>query len=152
MVSMDSGTRRCVSTVGVVATVTLSLLLSACDKAVSPSDAFVIPHNEVAQVERVAASGDVDAIKRLLAHMETTNAPPQVVERWRAEARRRGDPDELHAHAATLLIDAQRERDPVCRGRLLDEALGDVERALATRDDASSRQLQSMIVLQRGRR
>ena len=119
----------------------LVLGLVACDRVASPSDAFLIPAEEVHSVTGRAESGDMPAIRRLIAHYDASSYQESMAERWRGEARRLGDPDELYYHAARLETAARAERNPVTREALLHEALQSATRAEASRKDTSTKEL-----------
>jgi hypothetical protein len=119
----------------------IAIGLAACGGVASPSDAFLIPMDEVKSVVRRADDGDLAAIKRLIAHYDASSGSDAAAEKWRDEARRLGDPDELYYYAARLETAARAEVEPARRQKLLHEALQSAMRAKASRSDPSSDRL-----------
>jgi len=108
---------------------------------VSPSDAFMIPEDELATVEVAANQGDVAAVKRLIAHYEAVSGSDEVAERWKAVARELGDWEQLNYYAGSRLAAARRENDPAKRRALLIDALAAARRSNASSANPSAQKL-----------
>lgn len=120
----------------------VSLAVTACGSGLeSPSDAFLIPPDQMAVLTMQADSGDVVAVKRLIAHYDATSGNDGLAEEWRAKARALGDAQELYYYAAGLFIKAQRENDPGKKRGMLEEALKAAERSSSSHADAYTQKL-----------
>ncbi len=120
----------------------LSLAVSGCDDGIkSPSDAFLIPQEQMATVVKEAKAGDLGSVKRLIAHYEATSGNDALVEEWRAKARSLGDAQELYYYAAKLFTKARTETDPVKKREMLVDALKAAERSSSSHADASTQKL-----------
>nr|WP_310524663.1 hypothetical protein [Polymorphobacter sp.] len=118
----------------------LVALLSACEPK-SPSDVFLIPRERLVLEERDGNSGDLAAIKRLIAHYDATSGNERAAEKWRAKARSFGDAQELHSYAAGLSVRALAEPDPLKKRRILTEALESAKRSYKNDPDVSTQDL-----------
>lgn len=115
-----------------------------CSQASSSEDVF-LSASEQAVVETAAESGDLPAIKRLIAHIEAGGDVDDAAGAWRARARRMGDPQELYHHAARRLVEAQEAEDAERRASLLEEALEAARRSYAGSADPSTQLLVEQI-------
>lgn len=118
----------------------LSCGLLSC-RASSPSEAFVISDDKLPAVTAKAEAGDLEAIKRLIAHYEASPESESVAEMWRERARSAGDPEELYYYAARLLTSSKQEADPAEKQSMLRSALDAALRSGRGRDDAATRRL-----------
>lgn len=107
----------------------------------SPSDAFLIPNEQIATVTKEASAGDLGAVKRLIAHYEATSGNDALTEEWRAKARALGDAHELYYYAARLFTGARNESDPAKKKEMLVEALDSARRSYANGADTSTQRL-----------
>jgi len=120
----------------------MSFVMTGCsDGLKSPSDAFLIPQEQMAAVEKEADAGDLDAIKRLIAHYDAVSGNDAIAEKWRVKARSLGDAQELYYYAGSLFIKARRESDPVKKREMLTEAFDFAKRSYASRADTSTQRL-----------
>jgi TPR repeat protein len=120
----------------------MSFALAGCGEGLkSPSDAFLIPQEQMTTVVKEANAGDLDAVKRLIAHYEATSGNDALAEEWRAKARSLGDAQELYYYAAKLFTGAKVEADPIKKRDMLVEALKAAERSSSSHADASTQQL-----------
>ncbi|HEY0334077.1 MAG TPA: hypothetical protein VGC74_10255 [Stenotrophomonas sp.] len=120
----------------------MSFALTSCDEGLkSPSDAFLIPQEQMATVVKEADAGDLNAVKRLIAHYDATSGNDAIAGEWRAKARALGDAQELYYYAGSLYIRARRENDPVKRRVILEDALKAAERSSSSHADASTQKL-----------
>ena len=124
----------------------LFFLLVACtDRA--PSEAIVLPEDQLPSIIRDANTGDLISIKRLIAHYAISPENRAAAEEWRAKARSLGDPDELYYHAAELFIEAKREHIAVKRRILLTTALKSARHSYESdRDKATLRLIDEILV------
>lgn len=119
-----------------------SFAMTSCvDGVNSPSDAFLIPKEQMAAVVKDASHGDIKAIKRLIAHYEASSGNEAVAEEWRAKARASGDAQELYYYAARTFTAGRSQSDPVKRRELLAEALKSAKNSYASSADVSTQQL-----------
>lgn len=120
----------------------MSFAVAACSGGLkSPSDAFLIPQEQIAVVTKDASAGNLSAIKRLISHYEATSGDDAIAEEWRAKARSLGDAQELYYYAARLFTGARSESDPVKKQKMLVEALESAQRSYANGADASTQRL-----------
>lgn len=119
----------------------LFLLIGCDEKPKSPSDAFLIPQEQISTVTKAADNGDLVAIKRLIAHYEATSGNDVIAEKWKAKARSLGDPQELYYYSASLFTAARRENDASKKHEMLVEALEAANRSYASHADKSTQQL-----------
>ncbi|WP_312319343.1 hypothetical protein [Stenotrophomonas sp.] len=118
------------------------MALAACgDEQVSPSDAFVLPEQELATLEASAGKGDVDAVTRLIAHYEALSGSDDLAEKWKARARDLGDSKQLYYYAASTYTAAVREEDSVKRHEMLVEALAAARRSNESASSPSAKKL-----------
>lgn len=90
----------------------------------TPSEAFRIPKDELNQVIDEANKGDLDAIKRLIAHYDAGAPGDEIIaKKWSEKAISLGDADELYFSSARLLTKAYREIDAKKKSELLITAL-----------------------------
>ncbi|MCD0277765.1 hypothetical protein JWH04_02070 [Xanthomonas melonis] len=130
----------------------LTILLAACG-AKSPSDAFVVSDSKLERLTREADSGDLAAVKILIAHYDATSGNEEASERWRAKARLLGDADELYYYSARLSTEAKRSNDRKERRAMLLESLRAARRSYAIRPNESAKKLideasQSLVYLE----
>ena len=120
----------------------MSFAMTGCgDGLKSPSDAFLIPKEQMAAVVKDANHGDLSAIKRLIAHYEASSGNDVVAEEWRAKARALGDAQELYYYSARTFTVARSEPDFVKKREMLAEALESARRSYASSADASTQRL-----------
>lgn len=120
----------------------MSFAMTSCGGGLkSPSDAFLIPKEQMAAVVKDASHGDLGAIKRLIAHYEASSGNDAVAEEWRAKARALGDAQELYYYAARTFTGARSEPDLVKKREMLVKALESAKRSYASSADASTQQL-----------
>lgn len=125
----------------------VSVAMAACSRgASSPSDVFVIPHDQIAAVETAAGAGDRGEVRRLIAHYEAAGGSPEVVETWRAKARALGDSEELYYYAARLYTASMTETEPCRKGRMLGDALAAAKRSTSAHAGPSSQELVQDII------
>lgn len=118
------------------------LAVTACDSGLkSPSDAFLIPQDQIPEITKQANAGDVAAVKRLIAHYEATSENDAISEKWKEKARALGDAQELYYYAARLFTGARTEIDPVKKREMLMEAIKAAERSSSSRADTSTQKL-----------
>lgn len=119
-----------------------SFAMTGCgDGLKSPSNAFLMPKEQMAVVVRDANHGDLSAIKRLIAHYEASSGNDVVAEEWRAKARALGDAQELYYYAARMFTEARGEPNLVKKREMLVEALESAKRSYASSAEASTQQL-----------
>ena len=119
-----------------------SFAMTACDTGLkSPSDAFLIPQDQMVAITKRANAGDMDAITRLIAHYDATTGNDAIAEEWRAKARAFGDAQELYYFAGSLFLKARRENDPIKKRELLEEALKAAKRSSSSHADVSTQKL-----------
>jgi hypothetical protein len=124
----------------------MSFVVMACSNDLrSPSDAFLIPQEKMEAVEKEADAGDLDAIRRLIAHYDATSGNDAIADKWRARARSLGDAQELYYYAARTFTGAQSELDPEKKRGMLANALDAARRSYASRSDESTQQLLNKI-------
>ncbi|UBB26179.1 hypothetical protein LAG73_03575 [Pseudoxanthomonas japonensis] len=120
----------------------MSFSVAACDGGLkSPSDVFLIPQDQIEAITKKANSGDVDAVKRLIAHYEASSENDAIAEEWRAKARALGDAQELYYFAERQFTGARIETEQAKKREMLMSALKAAEQSLSSREDASTKQL-----------
>lgn len=120
----------------------MSFSVAACDGGLkSPSDVFLIPQDQIEAITKKANSGDVDAVKRLIAHYEASSENDAIAEEWRAKARALGDAQELYYFAGRQFTGARIETEQAKKREMLMSALKAAEQSLSSREDASTKQL-----------
>ena len=120
----------------------MSLAMMGCDHGLkSPSQASLIPKEQMATVVKDANHGDIRAIKRLIAHYGASSENGAVAEEWRAKAREIGDAQELYYYAASTFTGARGESDLEKKREMLIEALKSAKRSYASSADVSTQQL-----------
>ncbi|MEQ7895842.1 hypothetical protein [Xanthomonas arboricola] len=118
----------------------LMILLAACGTK-SPSDAFIVSDSKLERLTRQADSGDLAAVKCLIAHYDATSGNEEASEKWRAKARLLGDADELYYYSARLSAEARRSNDSKERRAMLLESLKAARHSYAIRPNESAKKL-----------
>ena len=108
-------------------------------------ESALLPPPQRSKVEQAAGTGDLVAIKRLIAHHEAMQFEQAAAERWRERARDLGDPQELYFQAARQYVAAEVEVDDETRYRLLLEARHAAQRAQASRPERARELVEQQI-------
>jgi hypothetical protein len=111
------------------------------NEIMSPSDAHMIPEKERALVEAAAKKGDLESVRRLIAHYEALSGSDELAEKWKATARELGDSNELYFYASSTVVAARRESDAAKRHAMLLDALEAARRSDASKANAAAQQL-----------
>jgi hypothetical protein len=122
-----------------IASVLLVVLICACSPQ-SPSDAYLIPDDELHAVEEKAHKGDLSAVHQLIDHYDSYSGGEQSAALWKKKALELSDPAQLYNEAAVLATRAKRESGAK-KKEDLSAALVYAKKSLAAKDQASTREL-----------
>jgi len=92
-------------------------------------------------VEAAAKKGDLESVRRLIAHYEALSGSDELAEKWKATARELGDLNELYFYASSAVLAARRESDAAKRHAMLLDALEAARRSDASKANAAAQQL-----------